>query len=380
MNLHHRIETVDVFPLQIPLRSEFSISRGVIGSTEKGRHIVLVRVTVTGGIIGWGEASPIPVWSPETVEAVVTAINHYLAPAVKGKKVWDVAEIHREMDRVLAPNASRGMPIAKAGIDLAVHDALGKILEIPVWALWGYTPSEQVDLSWTISSFGTIESVRAAVMEGLERGYKHFNIKVGVDLDFEKEAIKAIRQLAPRSVILADANGGIEPSRAVVYCKELQRAGADIIEQPLPCGYRRVWKEILRCVDVPIIVDEWVTRPQDVIELVGEGVCRGIALKVTRTGGLFPSRMCAEIGKNAGAVMLTSGLTDGGVALAGNLILAGCFSSEYPCPLNGPQFLADDVISGGIVVEGGVAKISRRPGLGIEVDEEKIQFYRSNTG
>ncbi|MEW6047567.1 MAG: hypothetical protein AB1609_13970, partial [Bacillota bacterium] len=179
-----KIVQVDVFPLVLPFRGEFRTSRGLVGSGAQGRTVALVKVTADDGTIGWGEASPLPVWSAETLHSVVTAIRHYLGPAVIGLPIADVDGLHRAMNAAVAPAFGPGMPIAKAGIDIAVHDLLGKVRNIPLWQLLGYRRAESVTLSWTVGA-PDLEAARRSIAEGLERGYRNFNIKVGHELDYD---------------------------------------------------------------------------------------------------------------------------------------------------------------------------------------------------
>lgn len=368
------IARVEVFPLVLPFRGEFRTSRGVIGAANRGRTVALVRVTADDGTVGWGEASPIPVWSPETLPSVVTAIRDHLGPAVTGRAVDDLDGLHRAMSEAIAPGFGPGMPIARAGIDIAVHDLLGKLRGLPLWALLGYRRAHAVTLSWTIGT-ADLEAARRALEEGLARGYRHFNIKVGHDVRRDVALCEMVREAAPDGVLWGDANGGIPPHRAVAHARALQQAGLDLLEQPVPSDALWAWQELRRRVELPLVVDETVTGPGPLMALIRADAVSGLALKVTRTGGIFPSRQCAEMAMAAGLLLVSSGLTDAGVALAANVHLAAAFGVQLPCALNGPQFLADDVLATPLTIEGDTVAVPEGPGLGVEVDEEKVRRY-----
>ena len=369
-----RIARVEVLPLVLPFRGEFRISRGVIGATDRGRTVALVKVTADDGTVGWGESSPIPVWSPETLHSVVGAIRDHLGPAVIGRPVDDLDGLHRAMHEAIAPGFGAGMPIAKAGIDIAVHDLLGKIRGLPLWALLGYRRATTVTLSWTVGA-PDLDSARRSIEEGRQRGYRHFNVKVGHDVHHDVALCEMVRKVAPDSVLWGDANGGIPPHRAAAHARALEAAGLDLLEQPVRADAIGTWRELRQRVEIPIVVDETVTGPGPLMELIRADAVSGVALKVTRTGGIFPSRQCAEIAMAAGLLLVSSGLTDAGVALAANVHLAAAFGVELPCALNGPQFLADDVLAAPLAIEGDLVTVPDGPGLGIVVDEEKVRHY-----
>src|SRR5262245_46363984 len=132
--LHMNIAALDVFPVSLPFREEFRISRGSVGSPEEGAPHVYVRVTADDGSVGWGEARPSHRWSYETLESVVASIRRYLAPALVGVSAWDLREIGARMDRQLAPGISTGNPVARSGIDIAVHDLLARAAGVPLSA------------------------------------------------------------------------------------------------------------------------------------------------------------------------------------------------------------------------------------------------------
>ncbi len=370
-----RIASIDVIPLLLPFRGVFRTSRGTVGSSAEGRTVVLVRLTTDDGVVGWGEASPSRLWSYETHHSVVTTLRHYLAPALLGHDAFDIDGAHSAIDRVIAPGATTGQPIARAGIDLALHDAVGKALGVPVHRLWGMCRADHVTLSWTVGG-STLDAVERAVAEGRERGYRHFNFKVGTDPAFDVALCRRLRALAPEAFLWADANGGYTAEIVVRQARLLQDAGADLLEQPLPGSQPAGWAELRRAVDLPISVDESICAPADLVQFLRAGAITGFTGKVTRAGGLLPARRCFDIAEGAGLALYGSGLTDAGIALAAGAHLYGAYGLRRPCALNGPQYLLDDVVCSGLRIEGDRLHVPAGPGLGVVVDEEKVARYR----
>src|SRR5690606_26893573 len=110
----------------------------------------------------------------------------------------------------IAAGFSTGMPIARAGIDIALWDLAGKLAGKPIAELWGKRPGGRLTLSWTVNVRDLAE-VKAIVAAGREQGYEHFNIKVAPDPDFDVALARKVREEAPRAFLWADANGGYDP-------------------------------------------------------------------------------------------------------------------------------------------------------------------------
>ena len=125
------VRTIEALPVRYPVTGYFRFF------TKPERPAVFVKISCEDGTAGWGQSVPIPTWSYETLESVTGTIRQYLAPPLIGMNPTDVAEAHRRMNRAIAPSFSTGMPIAKSGIDMALWDAKGKALNLPLYKLLG---------------------------------------------------------------------------------------------------------------------------------------------------------------------------------------------------------------------------------------------------
>ncbi|HHW11302.1 MAG TPA: mandelate racemase [Firmicutes bacterium] len=369
-----KIAALEVFPFILPMRGDFRIARGSVLAGHGGRTVVLVKVTTERGLVGWGEGSPSVRWSYETIDSVVSVLRHYIGPSITGHPISDFDGLHRKMNTVVAPAFSVGQPIAKAAVDMALHDVLGQALGIPVNELWGYRRSGYITLSWTVAVHHPAEAGQA-VAAGKERGYRHFNVKLGHGLAGDVEICQVVRRLAPDSFLWGDANGAYTGHEALKVGLSLAEIGLDAYEQPVAANRLTTWMKLAEQLPVPVIVDETVCSPVELTELIRLNAIDGLAAKVTRTGGLFPARLCAEIVDAAGLMLLCSGLTETGVGLAASAHLAAAFGIKYPCALNGPQYLADDILAVPLPIDGDILTLPKGAGLGVEVDEEKVRHY-----
>jgi muconate cycloisomerase len=114
-----KIDRIEVMPVRYPMAGYFKFFAGARGAA--GRAAVIVKITASDGTVGWGQSVPIEKWSYETLEAATGTIRDYLAPELIGRDPTDIAGNHRVMDATIAPSFSTGMPITRAGIDIALH-------------------------------------------------------------------------------------------------------------------------------------------------------------------------------------------------------------------------------------------------------------------
>jgi L-alanine-DL-glutamate epimerase-like enolase superfamily enzyme len=360
------VRTIEAFPVRYPVTGYFRFF------TRPERPAVFVKITCEDGTTGWGQSVPIPTWSYETLESVTGTIRQYLAPPLIGLNPTDLAEAHRRMNRAIAPSFSTGMPIAKSGIDMALHDIAGKLAGKNVAALWGRKPAEKITLSWTVN-VRSLEEADELLEAGRKRGYRHFNIKVAPDAAFDVELARRVRKFAPDCFLWADANGGYDLETALAALPKLRDAGVDVMEQPLPPNRLSGLRELKKQGALPLILDEGVVSVVDLEEFHKLGLMDGVAMKPARTAGLWDARKQVEYLQAHGLMFLGSGLTDPDVSLAASLALYGAYGLKYPAALNGLQFLAGSWLKRPFRLEDGALGVPAGPGLGVEVDEEKLR-------
>lgn len=364
-----RIDRIELFPVRYPMTGYFKFFAAARGA---GRPAVLIKITDQDGRVGWGQSVPIAKWSDETLETAVVALRDYFVPTLLGRDVDDLDGAHRALDAAIAPGFSTGMPITRAGLDLALHDLIGRRRGVPVAALWGKQTAPSLQLSWTVN-VTKLDDVGALVQQGRERGYQHFNLKVGPDPRFDEALARAVRALAPRAFLWADANGGYDLEQARVAVRRLADAGVDVLEAPLRPNRLAGYRELKQLGALPILMDEGVIAPQDLREFHALGMLDGVAMKPSRCGGLVSCRAQIEFCQQNGLLWLGSGLTDPDVSLAATLQLFGSHGLQRPAALNGPQFLTADVLTTPLRVAAGRIEVPTGPGLGVTVDEAKVR-------
>lgn len=360
-----RIRSVRLFPFHYRTKAYFRFFR------NNQRQTVIVRIEAENGAVGWGQSVPIPTWSYESIESVVETYKHYLFPLLTGANPTDIAGIHAAMNKAIAPSFSTGMPIAKAGIDLALHDLAGKLAGKSLPELWGLKPLSRIALSYTLNP-QKLDDVPSMIEQGRKEGYTHFNIKVAPDPAFDVELARLTRKHAPDAFLWADANGGYDTATALAVAPKLKDAGVNVFEQPVPANVISGFQALKKQGALPILLDEGVVSPVDLKEFIQLSMLDGIAMKPARTAGLFNAKRQIEIVQQNKLMFLGSGLTDPDISLAASLQLYAAFGLKYPAALNGLQFLAGSCLKMPFKLEGGAIRVPAGPGLGIQVDEQML--------
>jgi L-alanine-DL-glutamate epimerase-like enolase superfamily enzyme len=364
------ITKVEAFPVAYPVTAHFKFL------PKPERPSVFVKVTTESGAVGWGQSVPIHTWSYETPESVRSAIEGYFAPVLIGRDPSDIAGAHAAMNRAIAPSFSTGMPIAKAGVDLALHDLTGKLEGKNVPGLWGRKCGGKLTLSWTINP-RTLDEVGKLIDEGRARGYKNFNTKVAPDPKFDVDMCRMVRKLAPDAFLWADANGGYDLETALATAPKLADAGVNVLEQPVASNRLTGFRDLKKQGALPILMDEGVVSSVELAEFIKLGLLDGVAMKPARTAGMMDARKQIELLRDNGLMFLGSGLTDPDLSLAASLQLYNTYELKYPAALNGPQFLAGTAMKTGFVVKDGAIEVPAGPGLGVDVNEEVVRAGRA---
>jgi L-alanine-DL-glutamate epimerase-like enolase superfamily enzyme len=271
------------------------------------------------------------------------------------------------------------MPITKAGLDIALHDLAGRLTGKSLAEMWGKPRGGPLTLSWTLNP-KTLEETEGLIEQGRQRGFRNFNIKVAPDPKVDVELTRIVKRLVPDGFLWADANGGYDPVVALEAAPKLADAGADVLESPIRPNRISGYQALKKQGALPILMDEGVISATDLEEFIRLGMLDGVAEKPARCGGLVSCRKQIEMLLETGLMWLGSGLTDPDISLAATLALFGAYGLSKPAALNGPQFLAESVLKEPLQPKDGTLAVPTGPGLGIEVDEDKVRDLSRRTG
>jgi muconate cycloisomerase len=234
------------------------------------------------------------------------------------------------------------------------------------------------------------EEATAEAAAAVAEGIRTIKIKVGRSEEYDVRIVRDVRETVGDSVdIVVDANQGWPtPKYAVRILRQMHEYRIRYAEQPVE-GIARM-AQIARAVDVPIMADESAWTPQDVLEIVERGAADMISLYTTKPGGLFKAKKVAAVAEAAGLPLNVNGSHETGVGNAANLHLvastaavteAGVFpvttvEGREPTQMAGKMYL-DDIVTEPFEYRDGNLVVPSRPGLGIELDEDKVARYRA---
>ena len=239
----------------------FSEPFRIAPETSVESHNVLVRIVTDYGVEGWGKASPSKRVTGETVETVLSALSK-IAPRLIGLCPLRIEHIVDVMDDAVEGNNS-----AKAAVDIALHDIIGKTVSKPLFMiLGGYRKEVLTDI--TISMKPPRE-IAADAVKAMKQGFKALKIKVGSNPDEDVERVRMVREAVGDGVeIRVDANGGWSAEQAVKVLKKIERFNVGFVEQPVPADDIQGLATVRRSTSIPIMADESVHSPSDVLRLI----------------------------------------------------------------------------------------------------------------
>lgn len=321
---------------RLALVDPFGISRGT--SSEKFNTFV----EIDDGI---GEAAPSPYYgdTPEIVETVLPLLLQVIE-----EDPFALDQSHVNMERRVSLH-----PAARAAVDMALYDRMGKRLGQPLYKIWGLNPENTPLTSYTIGLASTEEMVRKTREA---EGYPVLKIKMGQPGDLEQ--LRAIREVTDR-VIRIDANAGWTRKEALYKIDAMTELNVEFVEQPLPPGDVEGMRWLHRRSRLPLIVDESCKTSRDIPALSGQ--CDGINIKLMKSGGLYEALKMVATARAHGMLIMLGSMIESSVA---NTAAAHLSPLVDYADLDGHVLIADDPFEGLFLEEGKIC-LPDGPGLGV---------------
>lgn len=317
------------------LRSQFAIFGGSTDYVES----IFVRLTDECGCTGIGETTPMPAYSGVTVAEAETALAQKLLPAVRRSDA-SPRNVHQAMDA-----ADPGSALAKAAVDIAAFDLLGRHFGVPAVEFLGGPARAEIPLVWVLG-YMSIDKLLAEAETALAQGYRTLKLKVGRNPADDIEAVRAVRATWPELTIRIDANQGYDLETALAVCEKLADANLELIEQPVPAARLDDLAELRTHTEIPIEADESLQTPADARALIAAGACDVFNLKILKPGGLFRAQQVVAIAESAGIPVMIGSMPELGIAAAAGFHLARTLPTlPYACELMGPQMVESDVVT-----------------------------------
>lgn len=359
-----RIETMEIFRTHLRCKKPFRIATGVSDQCQG----ILVKLTTDTGAFGWGESSPDSYLTGETLDGVEALLQQDLFPAIRGLSPWALEEIHRRMSRECVAN-----PSARAAIDLACHDLIGRQTGVSLVDFLGGS-SRRMLTNYSIGLCSPEEAAQEA-RRIIEAGYKAVKLKVGNDPDEDYARVKAVRSaLGPDVPLRIDANEGWTYSQALKCLTRIEPFTVQLVEQPLARWDFEGMARLRQRIVPPIAADEGVHSPRDAARAIAAGAVDIINIKLMKSGGLYPARSIVAQARAHGVALMVGGMVgESRLAVSAATALAAAYGFEY-ADLDADLLLAEDAVAeGGVTLEGSERVLPDLPGLGVvRLDESRL--------
>ena len=367
-----KITRIETTKISVPIKPELAIrNKGGLHTTSP---FLLVQVQTDEGIVGLGEVSCTPHWSGEDHTTAKHFVDGTLTPALIGEDPREVAALTRMMERALAGNV-----FTKSGLQMAFWDILGKTAGLPLYRLWGGPVRESVPLKFSISGGAPEEAVRIGTW-AVEQGFRTVKVKVGRDVEGDVARVRAVREAIGGGIRLGvDANGGWSVREAIVALRRMEELNLAFAEQPVPPDDPTWMADVRRAARLPIIADESVFHLPQAVALTRAGAADVFSVYAGKGGGLSGARKIAAVAEAAGLACTVGSNLELGIGSAAMIHLAlatpGIDAEAFPCDIIGPFYYETDILTEPLPLHDGKAGRLEKPGLGVELDMEKVAQY-----
>jgi L-alanine-DL-glutamate epimerase-like enolase superfamily enzyme len=361
-----RINAVEAVPFALPYDRPPRFASGSVPSADN----VLVRLHTDAGLVGQAEAHPRPYTYGETQASIVAALGGPLNAALMGV---DPLRVELVAERCAGVS---GNYVARGAVDLAVWDLVGQILGCPCHTLLGGF-ADDVAAAHMVSFGEPAAMAEEAVEVNARLGVTTFKVKVGRDPALDVAAVRAICEALPHADLYVDANRGWSYDDAVRAGDELTELGVRAIEEPISVEDRAGRRRLADRWVVPLGGDESCISLAHVDRALEEGAVRVVSVKTARTG-FTESRRILDLCLARRVPIIVGSQYEGAMGVMATIAFAAAFAATAGQAAEITNFhdLADDLVVTAPEIHGGRAAVPTAPGLGFEINEDRLERYR----
>lgn len=381
-----KIKNIEKFPLSLrPIKVGYRKEDKSLSVWASGVPSIVVRVNTDEGISGLGEATTMTWYFNETQEGMMKLLEFYEQLLI-GECPFDVVNAHRRMDLATGEDAP-GCHSARAAIDMALYDIIGKAQNRPVYEVLGGAYRTEFEMLTNLYE-DTPEEKAKACKESVRKGFRGLKIKVGdilltegwsmQNLRKEKDKLIAALEAVPPDIYVdADANQSWTNAKiAVNIVEELfqDKYYPNLsLEQPLHYLDISGHSYLRRSLRTPIILDESLLSSEAMLQIAKHDAADRIVLKINRVRGFWPARKVISIAEAASIGISVDTMPFTKLGDTANCHLAATIKDPYPVDAEGHLWFDANPFRGGIEIRNGRATLPKGPGLGIELDEEILK-------
>ena len=355
------IDRITLREIRMPLVHHFETSFG----RTTARRILLVEAE-SGGVSGWGEvtAGEAPFYNEEWVDAAWMVLERYVAPRVLEKPLKSAAETASRSGHI------RGHRMARGGLEAAIWDLEGRLLDTPLWKHIG-GERQVISCGVSIGIQDSIEELFALIKRELAAGYQRIKIKIKPGWDIE--VVRQVRERFPDILLMADANSAYTLADTE-HLKVLDEFNLMMIEQPLAHDDIIDHAKLQAALETPICLDECIRSARHAEQAIEMHACRIINIKLGRVGGFSEALLVHNVARAAGIPVWCGGMLEAGIGRAHNIALSTLENFTLPGDVSASQrYWKRDIIRPAVeVTRGGTIEVPDGAGIGYEVDLQYV--------
>lgn len=350
-----KITKIESFREDVRLNEPFKISFRTVEAVQT----LIVKVTTDSGLVGFGEASPFEQVTDESVDSEAWAL-HLFGNLLQGEDPLQIELLHTKMDQALG-----GHTAAKAGIDIACYDLLGKQAGEPLYKLLGGN-SNQLTSDVTLG----IESPQVAAEDAkkwVAQGFTELKLKVGVNDADDLATVKAVRAaVGPAVDLRIDANQAWTPKHTIDMMAAFGDA-VSAVEQPLPAALTADLPLVRANISQELMVDESVHDAKDALKIIAANGTDLVNIKLQKSSGLWGATQINDVTEAAGIECMLGCMMETKLGLTAAAHFVAAHKNVRYADLDAfLTFKEPEWLNGGFTHEGGHYVLSDKPGLGIE--------------
>lgn len=368
-----KITDVDMYPIRAEI---IALDRGGIapyrGSRDRGPGTTtatsaLYKVVTDEGIVGWGEMNMIL-----TLKMTRTLLTDVIRPASIGEDPFELNRIKAKIESLYNPDIN--MLHFISGVEMALWDIMGKAVGKPLYMLLGGAVRHEVPIAYAMGMTDR-QQTQEKLAQIREEGYTTVKTKGGTDVKWDIRRAHWMRELAGDDIdIRVDMNQGYTMTQALTYLKAVQECGLQYVEQPLKCNALENYAALRGRSCVPIAVNEDCYIPGGLFRAIRMNAVDAAVVDMESVGGISETIKLAHLAEAADLPLAHHCAWDMGVKSAA-IVQTVCALSAFELPMDSTYHShAQDPLAEPLKIERGAFALPEKPGLGIEVDEEKVRY------
>lgn len=350
--------------VRVPFHAPIVWGSGV----RSGPTRLICEITTADGAKGYGETICL-------LDAIEPVFRNIVAKVAIGKRIDQAEVIHRNVLGAGYYHHKRAAVMAMCALEMAMWDAKGRISGLSLSQMWGGHYRTSVDFSAYLF-VADPAALKEEAQRFLDRGYRSFKVKIGVDEKSDISLVHAMRETVGEAGLRADVNGAWTIGTAKRQLAKLAEYDLSYIEQPLELDDLAGHAHLRSMQPVPVALDESAYTLSDVGNIIREGAADVVLLDPHEAGGLWPCIKAAAVCESVGIPVTLHSGGELGFSQAAYVHLAASIPNMTISIDTELDYLSDDVTTTPFRMAGGALAVPAGPGLGVEPDFDKLEKYR----